>query len=112
MLTQVLLPTLSILLPPVEMCLRELVSMSEASTRQDGSHLWPGINNRYLDDVPARVLRGRLGGQLGGVTIIPQDGHGRHQVIVGEDQGREGDTGEACVGVDDSVHLVCLSYLH
>lgn len=84
-LTQVFLPTLSILLPPVEMYLRELVFMGEATSRQDGSHLWPWIENRYLDDVPALVLRSRLGGELGGVTIIPQDGHGRHQVIVGEE---------------------------
>ena len=84
-LAQVFLPTLSILLPPVEMCLRELVFMGEATSRQDGSHLWPWIESRYLDDVPALVLRSRLGGELGGVTIIPQDGHGRHQVIVGED---------------------------
>ena len=84
-LTRVFLPTLSILLPPVEMYLRELVSMSETTSRQDGSHLWPWIENIYLDDVPALVLRGRLGSQLGGVTIIPQDSHGRHQVIVGED---------------------------
>ena len=84
-LTQVLLPTLSVLLPPVEMYLRELVSMSETSSRQDGCHLSPRIENIYLDEVPALVLRGRLCGQLGGVTIIPQDGHGRHQVIVGEE---------------------------
>jgi hypothetical protein len=83
-LTQVLLPTFSILSPPVEMYLRELVFMSETTSRQDGSHLWPWIGNRYLDDVPALVLCSSLGGELGGVAIVPQDGHVRHQVIMGE----------------------------
>jgi hypothetical protein len=84
-LTQVFLPTLGVRFPPVEMYLRELVSMRETTSRQDWSHLWPWIENIYLDEVHELVLRGRLGGELGGVTIIPQDGHGRHQVIVGED---------------------------
>ena len=54
------------------------------------------------------VLRDRLGGQLGGVAVVPQDGHGWHEVIVGEGEGREGDPGQACAGEDDGEHLVCL----
>jgi hypothetical protein len=68
-------PTFSVLLPLVLLYLRELVTMGEATSRQDGSHLWPWIENRYLDDVPALVLCSRLGGELGRVTIIPQNGH-------------------------------------
>ena len=43
------------------------------------------------------------------MAIVPEDGHGWHEVIVGEDEGREGDAGEACAGEGDSVHLVSLS---
>ena len=41
-------------------------------------------------------LRGRFGGQFGCVPVVLEDCHGGHELIVGEDKGREDGTGEAC----------------